>query len=164
MSEESAETGSTWRQTLAVINAAPDADSWVIIDQMIGTSVYRTHYFCRACCADLSDLRVHHVACCPYCMVPLSFLLDGQERARIQWAGEWPYDALRSRFVEWCSWMGIRDGDLGEQLPNGGQSWVMHRCRLIDGHRGDHRYDEGPRQIPPRNPLREWFSMNGERA
>jgi hypothetical protein len=130
-----------------------NGDSWVVVDQMCGsTSVYSTHYFCRACCADLSELRVHHVRWCPYCGVEMTFLLDGQDRPHAQLHGGWPYDLLRERYPSWCSWQGAGDEP---RIPteNGGWSQLLTVCRLLEGHDGDHEFVKG-RERPPRNPLR----------
>ena len=134
----------------------PSGDSWAIVDQMCAGSLYRTHYFCRACCADLTDLRVHHVRWCPYCGIEMSFLLDGLERDHGAFDGglwmSWPYEALSARFVDWCSWHG--SGDEPKILTeDGGWSQTLSSCRLLEGHDGPHEFTKG-RIRPPTNPVR----------
>lgn len=126
-------------------------EPWVIIDRMIGDSLYSTAYLCRACCAELTELRVHHVRWCPYCGAELPFLLDGAERAHIKFYGEWPYDLLRLRFPSWCSWLG--SGDEPILITENGTSQVLTFCRLLEGHEGDHVFVTG-RERPPVNPIR----------
>jgi hypothetical protein len=129
-----------------------EGDPWIVVDQMCGDSVYRTHYLCRACYADLTDLRVHYVVRCPYCEVPLPSLLDGTKRNHVAVQG-WPYDLLNARFPGWCTWHGVVPGDKGELLPNGNTSWEMPSCRLLADHDGPHDFGSG-RVCPPRNPVR----------
>lgn len=145
---------------------AADDDPWVVVDQMLyagsahvfegSDRVFKTHYFCRACCGELTDLRVHYVVCCPYCGTSLPFLLDDREREHVRWDGDWPYHMLRTRFVSWCRWVGVPEGTPPTILPNGNHSWVTEPCRLLENHAGGHRFI-GEKQRPPLNPIREWL-------
>jgi hypothetical protein len=134
-----------------------DGDSWVVVDQMCGApsygySLYSTHYFCRACCAELVG-RVHHIRWCSYCGAEMSFLLDGTERPHIEWLGDWPYDLIRARFPNWCGWHGTGD-EPWILTEDGGWSRVLSSCRLLDGHEGPHEFAKG-RVAAPLNPIRE---------
>ena len=138
-------------ERLAALRAA---DSWLLVDQLLSRNsdrVYKTHHLCSACLADLSDLRVHHVVVCPYCSSPLSFLLDGAERGHLS-VVDWPYDALRQRFVGWCAVHRFDWSKATIDPETGNESVVGEKCRRLENHPGECRFD-GDKERPPLNPL-----------
>lgn len=138
---------------LALVETNPQP--WVIIDHLLpGGTLYKTHHLCGTCCADLSELRVHHVVCCPYCGTDLPFLLDILEQEHLQFEGSWPYEALSARYLNWCRRINFNVGGAPDSIDaDGTASWRGKPCRLLRDHAEPCRFD-GPRQRPARNPIR----------
>jgi hypothetical protein len=115
-------------------------DNWVVVDQMSGDSVFSTHYFCRTCWAEIGGYHQHFVICCPFCATPMPYVGTFSDRKHAQYHGSWPYDLLRLRWAqEHCHFWG---GDNPWTLSEDGKMLSeLERCRRLDGHAGEHRYE-----------------------